>query len=172
LRRSREGGTERVSQDVHALLNTGNALSAAHGFDLGGLRCLEDPPAQATLRVIVGARYLGRMKHNMLAAGPEFVIPERRVRPQQVRAWWVRSCDPSYREVHLHDLRSVKDLAETAYDAGAQLGAGYLRDDAIGHRAERKQALDSLKRLETHIRTETSRLVEGRLREWRSFGGH
>jgi hypothetical protein len=44
---------------------------------LGGLPCLETPPTvQPALRVIAGARQVGRLKHDVLAAGPELVIPE------------------------------------------------------------------------------------------------
>jgi hypothetical protein len=138
--------------------------------DLGGLRCLEDPPSQPTLRVIAGSRYLGRMKHNILVSGPEFVIPKRWFPAGQLRDWWIRSWDPSYRELHLDDLRSVKDLAEIAYDAGVQLGAGSLRDDSTPHGAERKQELDSVRRLEKRLRTEASSLVEQLLLGWREFG--
>jgi hypothetical protein len=139
--------------------------------DLGGLRCLEDPPSLPTLRVIVGARYLGRMKSKILEAGPEFVLPERSIGPQQLKEWWIRSWDPSYREVHLDDLRSVKDLAEIAYDAGVQLGAGGLRDDSGAQSAHRKQALASVTRLEKRMRTEASSLVDQLLLGWREFRG-
>ena len=43
---------------------------------LDDLRCLEARASQPTLRVIDGTRQLGRIKHNILAAGPEFPIPE------------------------------------------------------------------------------------------------
>jgi len=136
---------------------------------LGGLTCLEHSPSQPTLRVIAAARYLGRMKHSILAAGPEFVIPEQFIGPQQLRDWWIRSWDPSYREVQLSDLRSVKDLAEIAFDAGLQLGGGELRDDAGSQPADRKQALASITRLEKRLRTETVTLVDQLFVDWRRF---
>jgi hypothetical protein len=96
---------------------------------LGGLSCLEPPPTiQPALRVIAGVRQVGRLKHNILAAGPELVIPEVEVQGQQLRNWWIRSWDWSYRELRVDDLRSVQELEEIVYDAGVQLGGGALRE--------------------------------------------
>ena len=139
--------------------------------DLDGLRCLEDPPSQPTLRVIAGARSLGRLEHKILAAGPEVLVPEPGLRPLRLREWWIRSWEPSYREVHLDDLRSVKDLAEIAYDAGLQLGAGSLRDDSAPRETDRKRALASVTRLEKRMRREAVSLVDELLRGWRELGG-
>ena len=96
--------------------------------DLGNLRCLEERASPPALRVIDGTRQLGRIKLNVLAAGPDLVIPELTARGRKLRDWWIRSWEPSYREVRLEDMRSVKDLAAIAYDAGVQLGAGGLLD--------------------------------------------
>ena len=52
---------------------------------LGGLACLEEPPSPPTLRIILGTRQLGRMKHNVIAAGPDLEIPELVVRDQELR---------------------------------------------------------------------------------------
>jgi len=140
--------------------------------NLDGLRCLESPPtAQPTLRAIFGARQLGRMKYTILAAGPELVIPEVVVRGRQLRDWWIRSWDPSYRELSLDDLRSVQDLTEIAYDSGVQLGAGCLKDEAAVDCAslvKREQAY--LARLERKVRDETSRLVDQLLLGWKELG--
>ena len=98
---------------------------------LSGLPCLEAPPSdQPTLRVILGARQIGHLKPTILAASPELVIPEVLARGRQLRDWWIRSWDPSYRELGLSNLRSVQDLAEMAYDAGVQLGAHSAVDQA------------------------------------------
>jgi hypothetical protein len=137
--------------------------------DLGGLGCLEDPPSQPTLRIIGGTASLGRMTHKILAAGPEFVIPELWTRPQHLNDWWIRSWDPSYREVHLDDIRSVKDLAEIAYDAGVQLGGGSLREESAPRDAIRKQSVASLATLDKRIRRETLKLVDELLLGWREL---
>jgi hypothetical protein len=139
---------------------------------LGGLRCLEpEPPDQPTRRVIAGARQLGRLKNNILAAGPELVLPELVVRGRQLHDWWVRSWDPTYRELNVNDLRSVQDLAAIVYDSGVQLGAGGLTDEAGSQSASaRTRELASLARLERRIKDETSRLVEQLLLGWKELG--
>ena len=109
------------------------------------------------------------MTHKILAAGPEFAIPAQWIRPHQSSDWWVRSWDPSYREVHLDDIRSVKDLAEIAYDAGEQLGAGSLREELVPQGAMRKQALASVATLDKRIRRETLNLVDELLLGWREL---
>ena len=43
---------------------------------LKGLDCLEPPKSRPAFRIIVGSHQLGRLKHNILAAGPEDEIPE------------------------------------------------------------------------------------------------
>ena len=139
---------------------------------LDGLRCLEaPPPAQPTLRVIIGTRQLGRLPHNILAAGPELVLPELVAGGRQLHAWWIRSWDESYRELSVSDLRSVADLAAIVYDSGVQLGAGSLREEAGSQgAADRKRELASLARLEQRIRDESSRLVDDLLRGWKELG--
>ena len=139
---------------------------------LGGLRCLEAPPAtQPTLRVIVGARQVGRLRYNILAAGPELVIPEIVVQGKELRDWWIRSWDWSYRELHVDDLQSVQELEEIVYDAGVQLGGGALRDETgLQGDVDRRRALGALARLELRIRDETSRLIEELLLGWKGLG--
>jgi hypothetical protein len=141
---------------------------------LSGLSCLEDPSfalSPPTFRVIAGAQQLGRFHHNILASGPELVIPELVFRGEALGNWWIRSWEPSYREVRRDDLRSVKDLAAIAYDSGVQLGAGCLHEHPGPQGAAlREQALASVKRLEARIRQETSRLVDEMLLGWQELG--
>jgi hypothetical protein len=137
---------------------------------LGGLACLEDPPSPPTLRIILGTRQLGRMKHNIIAAGPDLVIPELLVRDQQLRHWWIRSWDPTYREIRVTDLQSVNELAELAYDAGVQLGGGSLPEQRDPQRAPmQKRMLESIPGLERRLREETTALVDDLLRGWLEF---
>ena len=139
---------------------------------LGGLPCLEPPPTnQPALRVIAGVRQVGRLKHNILAAGPDLVIPEVEVQGQQLRNWWIRSWDWSYRELRVDDLRSVQELEEIVYDAGVQLGGGALRELAGPEAYSGQQRVqETLARLERRIRDETSRLVEELLLGWKALG--
>jgi hypothetical protein len=140
--------------------------------DLGGLRCLETPAFQPTLRIIDGSKQLGRLKHSILAAGPELVIPEVAARGQRLDDWWLRNVDPSYRQVRLTDLRSVDDLAAIVHDAGVQLGAGRLQNQTVllsGY--DRKRLSVVMAKLEKRYRQEASRLVDDLLSGWRELGG-
>ena len=138
---------------------------------LEGLRCLQAPQtSQVAHRVILGALQLGRLRHNILVAGPPLVIPEVAAEGQELRNWWVRSWDPSYRELRIDDLRSPRDLAEIAYDVGVQLGAGSLKElSGLQRDVERQRALASLTRLERRIRNKTSGLVRQLQAGWIEF---
>jgi hypothetical protein len=131
--------------------------------NLGGLSCLEDSVTPQAIRVIDGTRQLGRLKHDILAVGPTLLIPAAAGRAEHFLDWWVSSWEPSYREVHLADLRSVKDLADIAFDSGVQLGAGKLM-------SVREQELSSVVRLEGRLRKETTTIVEELLAGWREMG--
>jgi hypothetical protein len=137
---------------------------------LGGLKCLETPPLPPSVRVIAGNEQIGRLRHNILAAGPELVIPD--MAPgRQLRDWWIRSWEPSYQEVRLKDLRSVNDLAAIVYDSGVQLGSGSMQEQTGQQGSVQKRALASIARLEQRMRQEASRLVEQLLLGWRELGG-
>ncbi len=138
---------------------------------LGGLRCLEPPrPTQRGLRVILGEHQLGRLHHEILAAGPELVLPELVARGRQLSDWWIHSWERSYRELSVRDLRSAEDLAEIAFDAGVQLGAGCVKEAEESRAASaRNRELAQLVRLEPKIRKETSRLVDQLLVGWNEF---
>lgn len=130
--------------------------------NLDGLRCLEDSTTAQAVRVIDGAHQLGRLKHDVLAVGPTLLIPRVADRAEYRLDWWVSSWEPSYRELHISDLRSVDDLAEIAFDSGVQLGAGKLATLP-------QDALASLTRLEARLRKETSVIVEELLAGWREL---
>jgi Uncharacterized protein conserved in bacteria (DUF2252) len=139
---------------------------------LNGLRCLEAPRVRPTIRVIVGSQQLGRLKHHILAAAPEVNIPEMTIGNQHLRNWWLRSWEPSYREIALDDLRSVEDLAGIVYDSGVQLGAGSTHGATRPEEAAlRTQSLTSLSTLEPRLRREAEDLVEEMLRAWNEFRG-
>ena len=138
---------------------------------LDGLHCLKTPAVQPTLRVIDGNKQLGRLKYNILAAGPEIVVPEVMAHGGRLQDWWIRNLDPTYRQVRLTDLRSVGDLAAINYDAGVQLGAGRLYDRTVLLSAyDRKRLLGATGKLEKRYRHEASKLVEDLLHGWREFG--
>ena len=140
--------------------------------DLGGLHCLTTPTVHPMLRVIDGSKQLGRLKYNIVAAGPELVVPEVTARGERLQDWWIRSLDPSYREVRLTDLRSVGDLAAISYDAGVQLGAGRLQDRTVLLSAyDRKRLLGATGRLEKRYRQGASKLVNEIFLGWRELAG-
>ena len=139
--------------------------------DLSGLSCLKTPAVQPTLRIIDGSKQLGRLKHNIMAAGPELIVPEVMARGQRLQDWWIRSLDPSYREVRLTELQSVRDLAAISYDSGVQLGAGRLQDQTVllsGY--DRKRLSAAAAKLEKRYRREATTLVDDLLRGWRELG--
>jgi hypothetical protein len=92
------------------------------------------------------------------------MIPPVADRAEHWLDWWVSSWEPSYREVHLSDLRSVEDLADIVYDSGLQLGASKLV-------SVRKEALASVGKLEGRLRKETAIIVEELLAGWRELPG-
>ena len=134
--------------------------------NLDGLPCLDGTTTPPALRIIDAARQLSRLKHDILAVGPTLLIPAVADRGEHWLDWWVSSWEPSYREVRLSDLRSVKDLAAIAYDAGVQLAAGESQDMSV-----RKQMLSSVVRLESRLRKETSTIVDELLAGWRELQG-
>lgn len=132
--------------------------------NLGGLGCLEESTTPQAVRVIDGTRQLGRLKHDILAVGPTMLIPAAADRAEHWLDWWVASWEPSYREVHLSDLRSASDLADIAFDSGVQLGANKLP-------SVREQTLSSLVKYEPRLRKETSSIVEELLVGWKELAG-
>jgi uncharacterized protein DUF2252 len=139
--------------------------------DLGGLRCLKTPTVQPTLRIIDGSKQFGRLKHNIMVAGPELIIPEVMATGERLQDWWIRSLDPSYRQVRLTELQSVRDLAAISYDAGVQLGAGRLQNQMVLlSEYDRKRILAATGGLEKRYRREATALVDDLLRGWRELG--
>ena len=136
-------------------------IEAKEVANLSGVACLEPAPEQA-VRIIAGARQLGRLKHDILAVGPTMLIAADVERAEDWLDWWISSWEPSYREVRLGDLRSVDDLAAIVFDSGVQLGAGKVV-------SVRKQALASVVSLDGRLRKETAAIVEELLEGWREL---
>ena len=140
--------------------------------DLTGLSCLNTPMVNPTLRIIDGSKQLGRLMHNILAAGPELMVPEMMARGERLQDWWIRSLDPSYSQIRLAGLRSVEDLAAISYDAGVQLGAGRLQDRTVLLSTyDRKRLLGATGKLEKRYRQEATQLVDDLLQGWRELVG-
>ena len=140
--------------------------------DLDGQSCLKMPAGQPTVRIIDGSKQLGRLRYNILAAGPELVIPEVMASGERLQDWWIRSLDPSYRQISLTDLQSIGDLAAVIYDSGVQLGAGRLQDQTVLlSESDRKRLSVAASKLEKRYRQEASKLVDDLLRGWREISG-
>ena len=131
-----------------------------HGSDT----CLEQPASTPTLRIVQGSKQVGRLKHSILVAGPDQAIAEMAVEGQHLSDWWIRSWDPTYHEIALDDLQSVADLADLAYDAGVQLGAGAV---AAENTKLRRQLAASIEQAEPRLRRDAEQMVDELLRGWR-----
>ena len=127
--------------------------------NLDGVACLEKSKTAPAIRVIGGSRQIGRLKPEILAVGPTLLVPAIAERADLRTDWWLASWEPSYRELHISDLRSVADLSDIAFDVGLQLGVGRLA-------AARQASLTSLTTLEARLRKETSVIVEELLAGW------
>jgi hypothetical protein len=139
-------------------------LEAKEVTNLDDLSCFEDSGTPQGVRVISGARQLGRLKHDIMAVGPTMLIPAAADRAGHSLEWWVSSWEPSYHEVHLSDLRSARDLGDIAFDVGVQLGASKLV-------SVRREVLASVEQLEARLRKETAGIVEELLAGWRELAG-
>ena len=127
---------------------------------LAGLGCLQMPSSSPTFRVIAGNQQIGRLKHAILLGAPEIALPEVAAQGEHLRDWWIRSWDPSYREVNLDDLRSVEDLSAIVFDSGVQLGAGSVRGRTASEQTIlRQQSLAAIDALEAGLRKEARDLV-------------
>ena len=130
--------------------------------NLAGLSCLEQSATPQAVRVINGTRQIGRLKYDILAVGPTMLIPAAAGRAEPWLDWSVASWEPSYREVRISDLRSVRDLSDISFDSGLQLGANKTP-------AVRERALASVMKYEPRLRKETSAIVEELLAGWREL---
>jgi uncharacterized protein (DUF2252 family) len=137
-------------------------IEAKEVANLDGLACLEDSKTHQAIRVIAGARQLGRFQHDILAVGPTLLVPAAAGGAERWLELWVSSWEPSYRELHLSDLRLSSDLGDVAFDAGVQLGANKVVPI-------RPKALSSVQELEGRLRKESSAIVEELLAGWREL---
>lgn len=138
--------------------------------DLSGLPCLDVVTLASTSRIILGARNIGRLKHNIMVAGPDLPLPALGGDASTLRHWFIRSWDPTYREVTVADLRSSKDLSDIVYDAGVQLGQGSLREqEGASIDGPRRQTLEMLGKFEQKIRAETRALVDDLMLGWQQL---
>jgi hypothetical protein len=135
------------------------------GKELGRLEatpCLQVPLEGEVFRVIAAAQQIGRIRHEIL-----LVVPRREDQGPELRDWWVRSWDETYREVTVADLASADELAELTHDAGAQLGAANLRGSIpILEKQLRAAELAAVHRVAPRIRETARNLTDALLAGW------
>jgi hypothetical protein len=151
-----EGPTSDPGDDV--------LLEAKEPSHLDGLGCLQLPSSTEAVRVITGSKQLGRIRHDFLGVAPEY-------EPKWgVRKWWIRSWEPSYREVRVADLSAVRDLSALVYDSAFQLGAGRAHDASSEEAASLRRAeLAAVGRLEGQLRRSVKDLIAEMRAGWREF---
>lgn len=133
----------------------------------GTAACLEQATSAPTFRIVQGSRQVGRLKHSILVPGPDHEKTEVAVEGVHLSDWWIRSWDPAYHEIRLEDLDSVADLADLAYDAGEQLGAGAVATDSD---TLRRQLAASIDHAEPWLRRAAEQMVGEMMRGWRGLG--
>ena len=139
---------------------------------LDDVSCLEFPQREPTFRIITGSHQMGRLKHAIIAAGPEVAAPDLTLQGEHLRNWWIHSWEPSYREIAIDEFRTVDELSDVVYDSGTQLGAGSVhRVDGGVDEGIRRESLTSLAALEPRLRQAAGTLVQELLRGWHAFKG-
>jgi hypothetical protein len=146
-----------------------DVLEAKTIRSLDGLECLDAPTVHPTFRVIVASKQIGRLRHNILAAGPDVDLSNATMEFQHIRNWWIRSWEPSYREVTLDDLRSVEDLSDLIYDSAVQLSTGSIRGSSALQARLRTESLAAIARLEPRLRKSADSLVADMMQGWREL---
>ena len=127
--------------------------------------CLTIPRTAEVYRVVEGLEQIGRIDHRLLVALPMFAGT-----PRRSGGWWVKTWDPSYRELEIADLTSPGELAELAHDVGAQLGSTNLADSPGNLAAQQRLAeLEGVNRLEPRVREVAHRLTGAVVDAWQQF---
>jgi Uncharacterized protein conserved in bacteria (DUF2252) len=135
-----------------------------------GHGCVVDSETQPGLRILLGNEQIGRIKHNILVAGPDLVIPEVSSEAKNLRDWWIHSWEPSYRELRVSDFHSVDDLAAIVFDSAVQLGAGSVHGFGGPELSiQRVRALQAITAIEPRLRTAARQLALEVLQGWADF---
>lgn len=138
-------------------------MEAKRLSDLSGISCLELPETGEAFRVISGTRRIGRLEHGILAVMPR--IPG----TSGDSEWWVRSWEPTYRELDVDDLRDPAELAEIIRDVGVQLGNGH-RANEIGGEEDQGAALEQFLDRRQGALVQLSQRMTGHLLEaWTAY---
>jgi Uncharacterized protein conserved in bacteria (DUF2252) len=139
-------------------------VEAKRAGDLTGVPCLA-VLAPGAVRVVSGSEQIGRLRHQIM-----MVVPRDPARGADAARWWLRSWDPSYREVNIADYVTGDEIVEVAHDVGAQLGRGHVGDPGGGVQMENRDAerrrLDQIEsRVRQAVAEQTAELIEA----WQRF---
>jgi hypothetical protein len=128
-------------------------------------RCITVPTTAEVYRVVEGMTQLSRLTNRLVIA-----LPATTDTGSNVRGWWIKLWDRTYRELVVDDLASPEELAEVALDVGAQLGSTNLREtpEAVADQ-KRVAELEALTRLEPRIREVTHTLALSAIDAWQEF---
>jgi uncharacterized protein (DUF2252 family) len=151
-----EGPSSRPTDDL--------ILEAKQPADLTGVSCLPPTAESPAVRIITGARQLGRLHHEVLSLVPKITRDN-----DSVRHWWIHDWMPSYQEVAINTLWSSGELAELAGDAGAQLGSASLPDRGSAAHDSRERQKKTIKRLDRRIREVARQVTSDMLAAWEAF---
>ena len=138
-------------------------VEAKRSGDLSAVPCL-DVVARGAVRVVTGSERIGRLRHQFM-----MVLPLFRATGSDDPRWWLRSWDPSYREVDVADYVSADEIVEVAHDVGAQLGRGHMAAPDAGGAREVSQQVRRLDGLEPRIRSAVADQTAELVKAWRRF---
>ncbi len=137
-------------------------LEAKELSRLESVPCMQVPISGEVFRVIVATKQIGRIRHELLLE-----VPRREGLAPEVRDWWIRSWDETFKEVTAADITSAAELGELAHDAGAQLGAANLRwSIPILETQMRRAEIAAVRRLAPRIRATARQLTDALLAGW------
>ena len=120
------------------------------------------PRSPRPFRVVEGLEQIGRLQPRLLIALPGLVGARK-----DAQGWWVKSWDPTLREVAGDDLESPNELLELAHDVGAQLGSTNLvRRSGSPAEEDRHEELEAVVRLESRVRGFAHDLTVALIHAW------
>jgi hypothetical protein len=140
-------------------------VEAKRSGDLSAVSCLHAVVAPGAVRVVTGSEQIGRLHHQFI-----MVLPPYRDTGSDAPRWWLRSWEPSYREVDIADYVSADEIVEVAHDVGAQLGYGHMpTPDTGGGPRDASQQLRALDQIEARIRQAVTEQTAELTEAWRRF---
>ena len=140
-------------------------VEAKRSGDLTAVSCLQAVVAPGPVRVVTGSEQIGRLHHQFI-----MVLPPYRDSGSDTPRWWLRTWEPSYREVDIADYVSAEEIVEVAHDVGAQLGHGHMAtQDTSGGPRDAAQQLRGLDQLEARIGQAVTDQTAELMEAWRRF---